>query len=368
MDQVKKKHSWAHFREWLSKHRKVVCIVSGILIVCIGIGSAVAYNIMSKKPDEATNKPIVKSVTKPNPTPEPIKYYSPLTGNLVASEAATKQAVTGIMIENSPDARPQSGIKDSGIVFEAIAEGGITRFLVLYQQEKPQLIGPVRSLRLYDVDWAAAFDTSIGHVGGSAAALAEVRNGNYRDIDQFFNSPSYWRATDRWAPHNMYTSFANLDALNTAKGYTTSNFTGFTRVDGKVSDTLTATNINITISSYLYNSTYTYNSSSNNYARSQAGEPHMDRESGQISPSVIVAMRVDESTVLEDGYRENINTIGSGNAIIFQNGTATNVTWHKNSKQEQITFTDAAGSDVPLVRGQTWVVAVPNDGGDVTWN
>jgi hypothetical protein len=52
------------------------------------------------------------------------------------------------MIENSPDARPQSGIKNSGVVFEAIAEGGITRFMVLYQQEKPSLIGPVRSVRI----------------------------------------------------------------------------------------------------------------------------------------------------------------------------------------------------------------------------
>jgi hypothetical protein len=356
---------WAHLRQWIPKHRKVVLVISGVLIICIG--SIITYVVIAQKPTKAAPAPVIKAVAKPKPKPG-MKYYSPLTGNLVTDEAATKQAVTGIMIENSPDARPQSGLKNSGVVFEAIAEGGITRFLVLYQQEKPQMIGPVRSLRLYDVDWAAAFNASIGHVGGSAAALSEVRNGNYRDIDQFFNYLSYWRATDRYAPHNVYTSFEKLDALNIAKGYTSSTFTGFSRVDGKPSDAPDATNIEITISSDLYNSTYSYDKTTNTYARSQGGEPHLDRESGQISPNVVVAMRVDETTVLEDGYRESITTIGSGSAVIFQNGVAINATWHKDSKVGQVTFTDAVGADIPLVRGQTWIAAIPNDGGNVTWN
>lgn len=365
MNKIEKlKLSLARFCQWLSKHRKMVWIFSVILIICIaGIS---AYFILSQKPAKATPKPSVKIAIKPKPIPG-VKYYSPLTGSLVANDAATKQAVTGIMIENSPDARPQSGLKDSGVVFEAIAEGGITRFLVLYQSEKPQQIGPVRSLRLYDVDWAAAFDASIGHVGGSAAALAEARNGSYRDIDQFFNSLSYWRATDRYAPHNVYTSFANIDTLNAAKGYTTSTFTGFTRTDGKASDTPNAATINVTISSYLFNSSYIYDKTTNTYARSQGGGPHLDRESGQITPSVVIAMKVDETTVLEDGYRENITTVGSGDAVIFQNGMAINATWHKDSKLGQVTFTDSAGADIPLIRGQTWITAIPNNGGDVTW-
>ncbi len=364
MTTTKTKQIWSNCRTWIHNHHKIVWIVSGITIIIIATGIT-TFIVMSKP----VTPVVVKKIEKPKPKPVPVvvKYYSPLTGNLVTNEVATKQAVTGIMIENSPNARPQSGIKDSGVVFEAIAEGGITRFLVLYQQEKPQLIGPVRSLRLYDVEWLAAFNSGIGHVGGSAAALAEVRNGNYRDLDQFFNSGSYWRATDRYSPHNVYTSFEKLDALNVAKGYTASTFTGFNRVDGKASATPDATIIDITISSYLYNSSYTYNPATNNYSRSQGGEAHNDRESGQITPSVIVAMRVDESTVLEDGYRENITTLGSGSAVIFQNGTATTATWHKTNKLDQITFTDASGVDIPLVRGQTWIAAVPNNDGDVVW-
>lgn len=348
---------------WVSKHRRITFLITALIAICIG--GATTYFVLQKaqtiKP--ATNQSSAK-ITKPI---EAVKYYSPLTGSLAPDQASIKKAVTGIMVENSPNSRPQSGLKNSGVVFEAIAEGGITRFLVLYQQEKPQLIGPVRSVRLYDVDWLAAFDASLAHVGGSSAALTEVRNGNYRDIDQFFNSGTYWRSTDRYAPHNVYTSFEKIDALNTSKGYKESNFTGFTRIDGKASAAPDATNIDVTISSDLYNSTYTYDKNTNTYARSQAGEPHLDRESGQISPSVVIAMKVNEETIMEDGYRQSITTIGSGGAVIFQNGLAINATWHKESKKGQINFTDETGEDIPLVRGQTWIAAIPNQGGSVSW-
>lgn len=348
---------------WMHSHKKLSVILGIVFVLLIAVGTTVALYLVNQKPTEQT----ASTQREPEPAPEPPKYYSNLTGNLVESDVIAKQTVTGIMIENSPDARPQSGLKDSGVIFEAIAEGGITRFLVLYQEQKPQLVGPVRSVRMYYVDWVAAFNASVAHIGGSAAALAEVRNGNYRDIDQFFNAGAYWRASDRYAPHNVYTSFERIDTLNKAKGYTTSDFTGFTRKDSTASAAPTATSINVQISSPLYNSAYTYNTTTNTYDRSQAGAPHLDRESGQISPRVVVAMKVDQQRVLEDGYREQINAIGKGTAYIFQDGTVQEVTWQKLSKTQQITFTDASGTDVPLARGQTIITAVPNGSGNVSW-
>lgn len=349
---------------WFKRHKKLTIalwIVGGLLVVG---GTVAAVFLLAPKPVEQEKITTVK----PEPKPEPVHYYSPLTGSEVVDQAATTLAVTGIMIENSPSARPQSGLKDSGVVFEAIAEGGITRFLVLYQEHKPQLIGPVRSVRMYYVDWIAAFNASVAHIGGSASALREVRNGSYRDIDQFFNANSYWRATDRYAPHNVYTSFERLDALNAKKGYTSSTFTGFTRKDSTASTAPTATSVDVKISSALFNSHYAYNATTNTYDRSQAGTPHVDRESGQISPRVVVVLKVTETTVREDGYRESISVIGEGGAVIFQDGIAQEVTWHKPSKSAQITFTDAEGKDVPLARGQTWLTAVPtNKGGGVSW-
>ncbi len=348
---------------WFRRHKKLAIIFSVAAVVVIGGGVATAFYFVNQKPAKETPE---KVVMKPTPAPEAPKFYSAMTGTLVTDEATTKQAVTAIMIENSPDARPQSGLKNSGVVFEAIAEGGITRFLALYQQEKPALVGPVRSVRMYYVDWLAAFNASVAHVGGSAAALAEVRSGGYRDIDQFFNSGSYYRASDRYAPHNVYTSFQRLDALNNAKGYASSTFTGFARKDSVAATAPTATSINMIVSSALYNPSYVYNASTNTYDRSEAGVPHLDRESGQISPRVVIALSVTETTIFEDGYRESIDAIGTGKATIFQDGTVQEVTWTKASKTDQIAFTDAAGAVVPLARGQTWITATPQTGG-VSW-
>lgn len=357
-----KQSDGAETPNWFKRHKKLVIILSIVAVLLIAGGVTTALYFLNQKPT-ATVK-----TTKPTPKPVPeVKYYSPLTGNQVKNEAETKLAVTGIMIENSPDARPQSGIKDSGVIFEAIAEGGITRFLVLYQEQKPQLIGPVRSVRLYYVDWVAAFNASVAHIGGSAVALSEVRNGSYRDIDQFFNAGSYWRATDRYAPHNVYTSFEKLDALNAAKGYTSSSFTGFSRKDSKPLQTPIATHIDVTMSSALYNSAYDYDAATNTYKRFQVGEAFSDREAGQLSPRVVIVMKVPQRTVFEDGYRQQIDAIGSGTAYVFQDGDVHEVTWSKASKTEQIKFTTAEGQDFRLARGQTFISAVPAETGGATW-
>lgn len=354
------RHWFSSVKTWVGAHRVASLCIGGAILIA-AYGGAAFWIVQANIP-----APVVFTKTKVKPKPKPV-FYSPLTGMPVKDEAATKAAVTAIMIENSPDARPQSGLKDAGVVFEAIAEGGITRFLALYQEGKPQLIGPVRSVRLYYVDWLAPFNASVAHIGGSAAALAEVRNGNYRDIDQFFNAPSYWRATDRYAPHNVYTSFERLDALNQARGYTTSSFTSWPRTNGKAVKTPDAGTINMTISSNLYNPSYTYDKKTNTYSRSLGGVPHTDREAGPITPSVVIAMKVDEVTVFEDGYRQSITTIGAGEAYIFQNGTVIQATWSKPDRGSQISFVDSTGTAIELVRGQTWISAIPNGHGGVSW-
>lgn len=293
--------------------------------------------------------------------PEKPKFYSPLTGAEVPDEATTKRHVTAIMIENSPDARPQSGLKDAGLVYEAIAEGGITRFIVLYQESRPGLIGPVRSVRPYYVEWAAAYDAAVAHIGGSARALQMIRSGNYGlDIDQFFNAQAYWRASDRYAPHNVYTNFDRLDQLVASKGKTTSTFTPIERKDDTKSNAPNATHINMPISSAWYAVDYDYDANSNSYARKVGGEAHTDRESGQIQPKVVVAIQVNMFKEMEDGYREQITTTGSGKAYVFQDGIVTEAVWQKPDAKGQITFVDTAGKPLKLNRGQTWITALPN--------
>lgn len=337
----------AQVKAWVQNHRTRTYIYVGLVLITITAGIATYATLAQKLPD-IQPAPIVVQPKK--------IYYSPLTGSKVVDEAATKNTVTGVMIENSPDARPQSGLKDSGVVFEAVAEGGITRFLALYQEQKPALIGPVRSLRIYYLDWLTPFNASVAHVGGSYDALKEVRNGKYRDIDQFFNAGTYWRSSDRYAPHNVYTNFKRLDSLNKQKKYTSSSFTGFARKDEKAAATPTATSITVSISGPLFNSSYRYDAKKNRYNRSQAGQPHKDREKGQITPKAVVVMNINGKSA-----------IGSGKVTIFQNGTVTKGTWHKKNRTSQLSFRDAEDKEIELVRGQTWISAIPNGVGSVSW-
>ena len=358
------------FTQWILKHAISILLVLTAIWACFLFIHQTRLNALSS---------ILKSESQVKPIPAEVKkpvYYSSLSGVEVASAELVNAPVTAVMIENSPSARPQSGLKNSGVVYEAVAEGGITRFLVFYQSEKPQIVGPVRSLRPYYVEWLKPYNASVAHVGGSKRALDEVRNGQYRDIDQFFNAKTYWRASDRYAPHNVYTSFEKLDALNSEKGYTTSEVKGFERIkevaqktkaEKETTATTPANEISVTISSNLYNPSYIYNAENKNYVRSIGGKPHLDREDGQITPKVVIAMFVNESTVSEDGARENITTTGSGRAVIFQNGTVQDVTWQRSSPNEQIKFVDASGKTVPLERGQVWISAVPNGKGNVSW-
>ncbi len=137
----------------------------------------------------------VKQAAKVDVKPKTVP--SPLTGIEVLEEEASSQIV-GLMIENSPEARPQSGLHDAGAVYETIAEGGITRFLALYQEKLPALAGPVRSLRPYYLSWALGYDAVIGHVGGSPEALAKVKTTQAKDMDEFSSSGTFYRATDRF--------------------------------------------------------------------------------------------------------------------------------------------------------------------------
>ncbi len=281
------------------------------------------------------------------------KVYSPLTGAEVTEEQASRP-ITALIIENSVDARPQSGLNQAGVVYEAIAEGGITRFATIYQENTPDEIGPVRSLRPYYLDWLRPYNPTVAHVGGSKKALSLVRDGTWRDMDQFANGKSFWRSKDRKAPHNVYTSSEKIDEFNDSKGYKLEQFPGFTRKDDQKNTAPTASDVKLNISSKLYNSVFTYNPTNNSYLRSQGGAPHLDKSGTQLESKVVVAMIIPSNIVQEDGSRYSYDTIGSGGVVVFQDGIATPGTWTKSDQKSQITLKDATGQEIKLNRGQTW--------------
>jgi hypothetical protein len=356
------KHFVRFWRWWLAQGRNERFAIIAALLLIFGAGAIGWFYFI-----QPHSEPVLTIIRHPKPKPKaPPTAPSPLTG-VAVDPALTKRPVTGIMIENSPEARPQSGLQDAGVVVEAIAEGGITRFLALYQESSPQYIGPVRSLRPYYLDFAAPFQAGIVHVGGSPEALSRVRNGNYRDLDQFFNSGYFTRISARPAPHNVYTSFARLDALNQAKGYSSSLFTSWPRKDDKKLLAPTAKTINLQISSPHYYAHFDYDAASNSYLRSEGGAPHMqltsasDKTGVQIKPKVVIAL-VMSYGIEADGKHSVYHDTGSGTAYIFQDGGVTTGSWQKASQDSQISFMDSDNQPIKLDAGQTWITLVGDTG------
>ena len=341
--------------------RKKFIIIGIVVVVILGGGGALFAMNRGEPPAQPLAVP-----KKQKPAPKPVIYTSPLSGAVVAA-GLEKRPVTAIMIENSLDARPQSGLRDASIVFEAIAEGGITRFLTLYQEGQPGYIGPVRSLRPYYLDWAAPFNASIVHVGGSLDSLQQIRDPNQglRDIDQFFNPGTFSRIPERYAPHNVYTSSARLDELIGKKGFSTSTFTPWTRKAEAPSKTPNANKIDLVVSGPAFNVHYDYQPETNSYVRNQGGALHTDTTSAQdpspqpLRPKVVVALVMPYSYGAgSDGNRSTYNTYGTGKMYLFQDGVVTEGTWSKPDRKTPFSFVDAAGKALPMNPGQTWVTVV----------
>lgn len=354
---VSKKDRLARFKAYLKKRppKKRLMLVGGISLGVLFIGSAMSFTLI--KADTEVYEPTVVSTYVPPPDP----IYSPLTGTEV-TEALASRPITGVMIENSIDARPQSGLEEAGIVFEAIAEGGITRFLALFQESQPGNIGPIRSARPYYVRWAAGYDARYVHSGGSGEALALIRQLGVKDMDHGqYGERVASRVSNRFAPHNVYTSMERVDSLGNELGYTSSKFTPFARkVDEKptAEAPATANRIDFNISSANYNTFYNYDATTNTYSRFMAGVPHLDQESGkQIKPKNVVALYMSYS-IHPNRIHSVYGNVGTGEAEIFQDGKVIKATWRKTSDTASLELIDVAGEPIELNRGQTWITAI----------
>ena len=383
------KSSGKSSRAWL------VFLILGIIGMMGGVACVLVVFLMPKEVLPDLDFPAVPSAKVEN------KYYSHLTGLPVADEAAISTPTYCVQTPNGTDgARPQAGLNEAGVIFEAIAEAGITRFAAIYQNPSAAVIGPIRSLRLYYLQWDTPFDCTIVHAGGADDAIAAVRAGGYKDLSE--NYYYMYRGTygaRRW--NNLFTTADYLRKVNEDWGFGGSNVTGFkrmtpadslkARVDAGVKEKLSIAEPSLSNTSIIvatvpsiavrfgytgsFNVNYNYDVASNTYLRSyESGETHGIYDCPaenlgernpedvcnmkQLAPSVVVAMMVEEKRAW-DGYHEDITTIGSGTVYIFQNGGVIVGTWNKASVGEQIKFFDGSGAEVALAPGQTIVEAVP---------
>ncbi|MDB5178742.1 MAG: uncharacterized protein JWN01_685 [Patescibacteria group bacterium] len=346
---------------WLQSHRRVLAITTAVVFATGGGG--IGWALTHRQPASKTATTVSKAKPSPTPAPTPITKASPLTGVLMPPALADRP-VTGVIIENHPDARPQSGLSQAGVVYEANAEGGITRFIAFFLENRPASLGPVRSLRTYFLDWALEFNSPVAHAGGNADALDQVGPLGMKDINALsFASGGFYRTNDRYAPHNLYTNMDKLDALDASLGFAKpASFTPSPRKADTPNANPPHPNVHIDYSYNGYQVDYKYDPATNDYARSLSGAPHVDRNTGaqihvknivvEMMPTSYGTTRIGEQTVI-------MQTVGKGQGWVLRDGDAIPVTWQKDSRNVRTKLIGADGKDVPLDAGNTWYSIVP---------
>lgn len=294
-----------------------------------------------------------------------------------------------VMIENHLEARPQSGLTSADVVYEAVAEGGITRFLVVfYCKDAEGFVGPVRSARMYFLSMAQSYGDHplYVHVGGAntpgpANALGEIKDlgwYGYNDMNQFaIPFPYFWRDYDRlptkMTEHTMYSSTKKLwEFAKTKRELTNVNKDGeewnanflpwkFSE-DSKTSDPVNKISFGFWQGKNDYGVSWEYDSNENSFKRINAGVAHKDKNNNkQITAKNVVIAFMKESPA-RDGYPDGhllYKTTGGGSSIFFKDGKAYEGSWKRKDEESLIRFYDEADEEIAFNRGQTWIEIVP---------
>ncbi len=298
-------------------------------------------------------------------------FVRSIDGVCVDHEKDIDPELIAVMVENHVDARPQSGLSAASIVYEAPVEANYSRFMLLYPLgEDVMKVGPVRSARPYYLDWLAEYETIMYmHVGGSPDALSLIKSRDIFDLNEFYRGWYYWRGTDRYAPHNVYTSSKLWEKAwdeygedeRQKENKKMMDYWTFEKMEACEEDCIE--NIDIVFLAPTYTAEWEYTTSTEQYGRYQMGYPHVDQDGTQIMADTIIIQYVD-TQVLDNVGRLGMDTIGSGDAIVFRNGHMIEGTWNKEDLESKTQWLDAEGNEISLQAGKIWIEVV-NQRGDV---
>ena len=274
----------------------------------------------------------------------------------------------GVMIENHIDSRPSAGLARANLVYEAEAEGEITRFLAFYASgEDIKKIGPVRSARPYYVDWAEELDAAYFHCGGSPDALAKLTADNAIDVNEFYNGALFWRDSVRPAPHNVYTSRQNIDKYLNDNNLVDGNFLPW---EYKTEANLDArpTSQTVTIGWPAgYNVSWQYDQTANDYTRYLDNKMHQD-ENGDIVKAKNVIIQYIPARVMDAEMRLDMDVLGEGEALVCLDGTCQKGVWKKNKISARTRFYASPQLEESTAVGTTTVTQNLSSGEEFKFN
>jgi len=347
---VKRKRKWT----------RALMVIMAIIVALAGCAKPAEEPEPEPVPEPEPQVIQPPAVSETEPEPEIVYPYTfPLTG--IGTEELLDDRPLLMLIENHRDARPQSGLIDADIVYEILAEGEITRFAAVFHSEKPEVIGPIRSLRPYYAQIGEAIDALIVHAGYSPAALEYVQKKKLDHFDEIYNAGAYfWRSNERKAPHNLYTStelirqgMENKKVRSEWKAPAAIPFADKDAViTGETADT-------VLVEYYAgYKVEYVYDAEKGTYLRHMAGSPHVDKETGERIEAANVMIIETSHRVLDDVGRREVNIYGPGEGWLVQQGKVRKIEW---KLVDGLIRPYINGEEVALIPGKTWVQVISSN-------
>ncbi|HMT21510.1 MAG TPA: DUF3048 domain-containing protein [Promineifilum sp.] len=299
---------------------------------------------------------------------------NPLTGEEVTDPAALQRRPIAVKLSNAPAdyTRPQAGLNDADIIFEHWTEGAVTRFTALFYDTVPPNVGPVRSARLIDLELPAMYDAMLAFSGASVGVNQRLNASDFSDRLLRAAEPGFYRTGDTTKPfeHTLYIRLDQLWQAIENKGLnippTFGTYNAFTEVPPEGGSPASK----VLIDYKTEKVEWVWDEEIGKFRRWMDFEEHVDANTEeQVTAANVIFLtpyHVNDANICEQinngvcaALSIEIQLWGSGPAIVFRDGQQFDVTWHREGRNDQLTFTDAEGNPFPLQIGNTWVQLVP---------
>ncbi len=343
-----------------AEHKKKILIALAVAVVVVGAAGAWYLGTRpADEPQEITSAwPSAQSERVIEQPEEPVRW--PLTGEDATSpEEPANTRVLSVKIENSPSARPQSGLDHADIIYESLTEGGITRFNALFHSRVPEIIGPVRSARMSDTQIIPQYSALFAHSGANTGVLSRIRDAGLEVVDHSSAPAAYRRVSFRSAPHNLYLDPVRVREIGVSRGYSATQELKGLQFSSSVDSDQAATGLTVPFSP-ANRVTWDYDANSGLYLRSNNGQAHLDRESGARYSARNVVVLWAQTSATGPARTLEIALVGEGEAAIFRDGVRIDGTWSAGASAPPV-LRDSEGSLIRLAPGNTWFQVVPPD-------
>jgi len=342
-----------------------------ILSACSSSDTATSTTTLAPVTTLATTTTVATATTTvpPTTTTEPESDIPESINGLEADEDLINRRVVAIKIDNHPKARPQVVLNEADAVYETLVEGGLTRFIALYQTKDFDKVGPNRSGRVTDADLIKGLD-AVFQISGAQGWVKNI----YRKIDinvLYDNGVSTFRDKSRPAPHNLFASTPKIRTIADENNWSNENPGNMFLFGEAPGSGDAATSISMSFSD-APNANWEWDGEV--YLRSNGNTPHEtvnpEDDIEQVSADVLVALRVREF-IMKDPVSNGTSlptaeTVGTGEAVIFYNGEVVEGTWSREEATDMFTLTNTDDTPMVIPPGRLWISLIPNEE-PVTW-